>query len=175
MRVERHTIEHSVDVAASAESVWHEITQVDIASFRHPAYLSVLGIPKPLRAEVRRPGKGGVRIAYFTNNLRFSQEITEWRPYERYAFTFDPDPGFRVAYVLDLCRGPFRMVAGAYRITESDLVTRLTLGSEYELHGLMGACLRLPVRFVLHHFQKYLLKGIRANSERRSHIYGSKA
>lgn len=175
VRVRRHRIEHTVDVAASAESIWREITEVDIAAFRHPAYMSLLGIPKPLRAEVRRPGKGGVRIAHFSNRLRFSQEITEWQPPERYAFTFNPDPGFRVAYVLDLCSGPFRMIAGAYRITPSHRGMRLSLASDYELHGVAGACLRLPVRLVLHLFQLYLLRGIRLNAERRAHMHSSTA
>jgi hypothetical protein len=169
VRIERHSIEHSVDVAASADSVWQEVTQVDIASFRHPAYLSILGIPKPLRAEVLRPGVGGVRIAFFTNNLRFSQEITEWQPPERYAFTFKADPGFRVAYCFDLSDGPFRMVAGAYRIRRTEHGTRLSLSSQYELRGVLGACLRLPVRLVLHRFQLYLLQGIQTNAERGAH------
>jgi hypothetical protein len=167
MRIERHSVEHSVDVAASAESVWREITQVDIASFSHPLYLSLLGIPKPLRAEVLRMGVGGMRIAFFSNGLRFTQEITEWRPCERYAFTFRPDPGFRVAYLLDLSDGPFRMVSGAYRISPGGAGTRLSLSSQYELRGVPGALLRWPIRMILDRFQTYLLRGIRANSERR--------
>lgn len=168
MRIERHSIEHSVDVAAKAESIWQEVTQVDIASFRHPAYLAILGIPKPLRAEVVRPGVGGARIAYFLNGLRFTQEITEWQPPRRYGFTFKPDPGFRVAYCLDLSDGPFRMVAGAYRLSPTEVGTRLTLSSQYELRGVLGASLRLPVRLILDLFQTYLLRGIQANSERRA-------
>lgn len=169
MRSEHHSIEQAVDVAASPETVWHEVTQVDIASFRHPAYLAALGIPKPLRAEVLRPGVGGVRIAYFTNGRRFAQEITAWEPPERYAFTFKADPGFRVAYCFDLADGPFRMVAGAYRLGRTARGTRLALSSRYELRGALGFCLRVPVRLVLHRFQAYLLQGIRANAERGAH------
>lgn len=113
MRGIEHTIEHSTQINASAETVWQHITEVDIASFRHPAYFSLLGIPKPLRAHLDEPGVGGARIAYFSNKRHFSQEITEWQPFERYAFTFQADPGFRVAYVLDLADGPFQMKAGA--------------------------------------------------------------
>jgi hypothetical protein len=156
-----------VDVAAAPHRVWQEVTQVDIASFSHPAYLSALGIPKPLRAEVIRPGVGGARIAYFSNQLRFTQEITEWQPPERYAFTFKADPGFRVGYCLDLSEGPFRMVAGEYRLNGTEKGTRLILSSQYELCGVMGACLQFPVRRVLHLFQTSLLRGLRANSERR--------
>jgi hypothetical protein len=171
----RNVIEHSVDVDADDVIVWREVTDVDIASFKHPAYLSVLGIPKPLRAEVVRSGVGGARVAYFSNKLRFSQEITEWEPHVRYAFTFRPDPGLRVAYVLDLANGPFRMVSGAYRLTRSGDTTRLTLSSAYELRGVAGVLLALPVRLVLHVFQKYLLRGIRVNSERRARTRGAHA
>jgi hypothetical protein len=166
VRVERHSIEHSVSVAASAEQVWQEVTLVDIASFRHPPYLALLGIPKPLRAEVLRPGVGGVRIAYFAEGRRFSQEITAWQPPEQYAFTFRADPGFRVAYCFDLADGPFRMLAGAYRLRQAGPGTHLTLSSQYELRGVPGACIRVPVRLVLQLFQAYLLRGIRANAER---------
>jgi hypothetical protein len=159
-------IEHSIHINASAESVWRHITEVDIASFRHPMYFSLLGIPKPLRAEVVEPGVGGARIAFFSNGLRFSQEITAWQPYTQYAFTFRADPGFRVAYFLDLSDGPFRMKAGAYRIAPSQGGVRLSLSSQYELYGRAGACLRLPVRLVLDLFQRYLLRGIKVNAER---------
>lgn len=166
MQIKRYRIEHSAHVAASPEAVWQEVTQVDIAAFRHPAYLALLNIPKPLRAELLRPGIGGVRIAHFSNKRRFSQEITEWQPPERYAFTFRAEPGFRVAYMLDLAAGPFRMLAGAYKLSRTAHGTQLTLWSEYELRGAAGACLRLPVGLVLHLFQAYLLRGIRTNAER---------
>jgi hypothetical protein len=169
VHIQRHSIEHSVHVTASVEAVWQQITQVDIASFRHPAYLAMLGIPKPLRAEVLRPGVGGVRIAFFSNNRRFFQEITQWQPPERYAFSFKADPGFRVAYCLDLSDGPFRMVAGSYRLRRTGLGTHLTLSSQYELYGVLGACLGIPVRLVLHRFQIYLLHGLKRNAERGAH------
>lgn len=113
----RYVVEQSMEIQASAASIWKEVTQVDIASFRHPTYLRLLGIPKPLRAQVLRAGNGGARIARFSNGLRFSQEITDWQPNERFAFTFRADPGFRVAYCLDLSKGPVRMISGAYRIS----------------------------------------------------------
>lgn len=164
---EQLTIEHSILIKAAPQSVWRHITEVDIASFRHPVYFSLLDIPKPLRAEVVEQGVGGARIAFFANSLRFSQEITEWQPYERYAFTFRADPGFRVGYLLDLSDGPFRLKAGSYRITSRPEGVRLTLTSQYELEGLAGLFLRIPVRLVLALFQRYLLKGIKTNAERQ--------
>lgn len=167
MRQEQHAIEHSTQIHASAETVWQHITEVDIASFRHPAYLALLGIPKPLRAEILAPGVGGARTAFFANDRRFTQEITAWQPYEHYAFTFRAGPGFRVAYLLDLAEGPFRMKAGAYHLMPEQEGVRLSLSSQYELYGLVGLSLWLPVRLVLALFQRYLLQGIKANAERQ--------
>jgi hypothetical protein len=167
MRSTRRHVEQSTRIAARPEAVWREVTDVDIASFRHPPYLAALGIPKPLRAEVVRSGVGGARVAYFSNGLRFSQEITAWEPCAHYAFTFKPDPGFRVAYLLDLADGPFRMVSGAYRLAPVEGGTVLSLSSDYELRGLAGALLGVPVRLVLRLFQAYLLRGLGQNAVRR--------
>ncbi|HKX28978.1 MAG TPA: hypothetical protein VJ302_14875, partial [Blastocatellia bacterium] len=104
--------------------------------------------------------------AFFSNGLRFLQQITEWQPCERYAFTFRADPGFRVAYLLDLSNGPLRMKTGAYRIEPAQGGVRLSLSSQYELCGVIGACLRVPVGLILDLFQRYLLRGIKVNAER---------
>jgi hypothetical protein len=163
-----HKIESSIDVDAPPESVWLEVTEVDIASFPHPAYLRLLGIPKPMRAEVTQPGLGGRRTAYFATGKRFSQEITAWEPPRHYAFTFHADRGFRVAYLLDISNGPFQMKEGAYTIEPRDAGVRLRLLSHYELKGMMGMLIAAMVRPVMSMFQRYLLRGIKANAERRS-------
>lgn len=161
-----HQIEHVTDIQAPAEIVWQHVTEVDIVSFDHPAYFVLLGIPKPLRAEVPQPGVGGRRVAFFDNGRTFTQEITVWQPYTQYDFTFQADPGFRVGYLLDLSDGPFQMTAGTYRIVPGQDGVQLTLKSQYELRGFFGWCLAIPVRLVLNLFQRYLLRGIKANAER---------
>lgn len=61
MRIEQRDIHRAIDVNASTDAVWSEVTRLDISAFPHPTYLSILGIPKPLRAEILRHGKGGAR------------------------------------------------------------------------------------------------------------------
>ena len=161
-----HRVEHVTEVQAPADIVWRHVTEVDIASFRHPAYFKLLGIPKPLRAEVTQPGVGGRRVAFFDNGRTFTQKITAWQPNSQYNFTFQADPGFRVGYLLDLSAGPFQMKSGAYRIVPGEGGVQLTLASQYELRGFWGWCLSIPVRLVLDLFQRYLLRGIKANAER---------
>lgn len=166
MSIHQHTIERSIRVHASAATVWTHITEVDLASFRHPWYFVALGIPKPLRAEIDQPGRAGRRTEFFANGRRFLQAITEWEPNQAYAFTFGVEPGFRVAHVLDLGRGPFRIKAGAYGIVQAENCVQLSLASGYELRGELGALLHPPVRLVLSLFQRSLPRGIKANAER---------
>lgn len=167
MKCRQCRVDQSVEVRASAASIWEEVTQVDLASFRHSPYFTLLGIPKPLRAEVLRVGNGGARVATFSNGRRFTQEITDWQPNERFAFTFRADPGFRVGHCLDLSKGPLRMISGAYRIKAGSSAVQLILSSHYELDGIAGALIEGPVRLVLRAFQSSLLRGLRANAERR--------
>ena len=70
-----------------------------------------------------------------------------------------------MGYVLDLSSGPFRMISGQYIIKKSDNGVELTLQSVYELHGVVGLLLQLPVYLVLVGFQQYLLQGIKKNAE----------
>jgi hypothetical protein len=169
--VRTHDIRHNTLINASAACVWQHITEVDITAFPHPPYLTLLGIPKPLRAEILQDGVGGSRIAHFVGGKRFTQEITEWQPATRFGFTFRADPGFRVGHVLDLSDGVFRMASGAYTIIPQENGVTLVLESQYTLHGLVGFLLALPVRLVLNLFQAYLLAGIKANAERE---YGAR-
>jgi len=153
-------------IRASLAEVWEQITEVDIAAIPHAWWLPVLGIPRPLRADVLEPGVGGQRVAHFEGGRRFTQEITEWRPSERFGFTFHASADFVVGHVLNLSTGPFRMKAGRYTLEQKGEGVELTLSSDYVLHGVVGVLLRLPVILTLWAFQRYLLGGIRANAER---------
>ncbi|MBK7897331.1 MAG: SRPBCC family protein [Candidatus Promineifilaceae bacterium] len=168
MWLKQHQIESETAVRAPAELVWQHATEVDIASFEHPAYLALLDIPKPLRAEITRAGVGGRRVAFFANGRTFTQTITTWQPHTQYEFTFQASPNFRVGYLLDLADGPFQMKSGSYRIVPQGEGVQLFLASTYQLRGFWGYCLALPVRLVLNVFQRYLLRGIRANAEREA-------
>ena len=166
--VRKKTISHRQYIQAVDDVVWKHITEVNIADFPHRSWLSVLGIPKPLHAEIVHGGVGGKRVAYFGNGKRFTQDITVWEPPKEYSFRFHAESGFRVGYILDISNGPFCMHSGQYIITPSQNGVCLELQSIYELHGLWGLLLQLPVYMVLAGFQKYLLQGIKNNAEKDS-------
>lgn len=168
MLIRSYTLVQSVVIASERERVWQEITQVDIVTAKHPAIFRLFGIPKPLRAEMRASGEGGERIAFFANGLRFVQRITTWQPGFRYAFRFQPDPGFRVAYYFDLTKGPFRIISGSYELHAHPQGIELLLASHYTLRGVIGNLIALPVWLLMRIYQNFLLHSIRANCERNA-------
>ena len=158
-------IKSSVYVKATIDVIWRNVTEVDISNFRHPWYLALLDIPKPLSAEVIKGDVGGARIAYFENGKKFSQFITKWEPMRHYGFTFSPDPDFRVCFFFDISSGVFQMISGAYELNEKEQFVELSLTSNYRLRP-PWEWLNIPVRTVLTLFQKYLLSSIASNSEK---------
>lgn len=162
-----HQTHHTIDIGASAEDVWREVTHVDVTAFRLPRVLGWMGIPKPMRSEIHTVGLQRERVAHFSNGCKFHQRITRWEPLKEYAFTFHTEPGFRVGYVLDLATGPFRIKDSAYRLEQRTEGTRVILTGSYELHGFGGWCLTFPVKVILSAMQRFLLNGIKKNAERR--------
>lgn len=158
------TLSSSTRILATPERVWRNITNVRIDSSVPPRVFTLLGIPKPLHAELFEEPPERRRVAYFSNGKRFSQEITSWRPLEGYAFTFRADTGFKVAFVLDLSRGPFQLVSGEYHMVHNGGGIEVTLISTYFVRGLMRP-LSIPIAIVMRAFQRYLLSSIKKSCE----------
>lgn len=148
---------------AEPSSIWLEITNVRVAGFRFPLLFSLLGIPKPLSAEVIREGVGGYRVATFSNNAQFQQEILEWELNKKYRFRFNPTTDFKVGHFMNLSKGPFEIKTGGHELFQKNDLVRLKLSSNYKLNGVIGVLMHLPCRMVIYYFQKYLLKGIQKN------------
>ena len=155
----------TIEIKASPAAIWPKITNVRIEEFSHPFIFRILDIPKPLTAELFGEGLGGRREAHFGNGKKFTQLTTVWEPLKVYAFTFHPDPGFKVGYFYDLASGFFQVIAGAYRLETEGNKTRLRLETRYGLKGISHSFLNLPIRMILNSFQNFLLKSIRTNRE----------
>ena len=162
--VDSTTLSSAIRVLATPETVWRNITNVRIDSSVPPRLFTLLGIPKPLHAELFDEPPERRRVAYFSNGKRFSQEITSWQPLEGYAFTFRADSGFMVVYVLDLAQGPFRLVSGEYHMVQSGSGIEVTLKSTYVVEGLMRL-FSIPIAIVMSAFQRYLLSAIKKSCE----------
>lgn len=159
------SISSTIDIKASPDTVWENITNVKLAQYSDPVLFKFLGIPKPLNADVISTGVGGQRIAYFDTGKRFIQRITIWKPLQEYSFDFNPEKGFIVGHMFDLSDGIFRVPSGTYLLTEKASTTTLQLSTTYSLDKRVYLIFNLPVRLILKAFQRYLLQSIKANSE----------
>lgn len=145
--------------------MWEQITNVKLEPYSDPFLFKVLGIPKPLKADLLATGCGGQRIAYFDSGKRFIQQITTWKPLQEYAFDFNPEKGFRVGHFLDLSDGVFQLPQGRYLLTQSSTGITLELSTTYSLDKMVYPFFNLPVRFILKAFQQHLLRSIKTNCE----------
>lgn len=159
------TINSKIEIDSPPEMIWEEITNVKIEQFSDPKIFRLLGIPRPLKADLLTAGKGGQRIAYFNNGKRFIQEITTWKPYTEYSFNFNPEDGFIVGYFFDLSKGVFKVPKGSYQLFTSDNKTTLQLSTFYSLDYRVFPLFNFPVKIILRAFQEYLLSSIKKNSE----------
>lgn len=154
---------NEIRLQATTSQVWEEITNVEISKFKFPLILMILGIPKPLAANVIKEGVGGYRVAKFSNGATFQQEILEWDLNRKYRFSFNASSNFKVGHVMNLSSGPFQIETGGYDLAQLELEVHLILSSNYRLNGFLGKALHLPFRFIVYLFQIYLLNGIRQN------------
>lgn len=160
------SISSAIIIKAEPHTIWDNITNVKIEQYQDPLFFKVLGIPRPLNAEVIATGEGGQRIAYFDSGKRFIQRIKRWKPFEEYSFDFNPERGFTVGHFFDLSDGVFRVPNGTYLLTKSGAaVTTLQLSTTYSLDKRVYFLFNLPVRLILKAFQRYLLQSIKKNSE----------
>jgi hypothetical protein len=159
------SISTSIDIKGKQETIWDNITNVRIEQFSEPMTFKLLGIPRPLRANLLAEGEGGQRIAYFNSGKRFIQEITTWKLLKEYSFNFNPEKGFVVGYLFDISDGIFRVPSGSYFLTKKGEITTLQLVTSYSLDRRVYFLFNLPVRLILKAFQKYLLTSIKKNCE----------
>jgi hypothetical protein len=165
-----HNLEFVVESSQLIESevvkVWKHVTDVDGMAYPHPAIFKILGVPRPLRAELKGAGVGAARTAWFDNRKRFTQLVSEWTPPTCLRFSFTADPDFRVGYLFDLSCGPFRIIEGWYHLDAvPPKTTRATLGTRYFCS--INRILIVPwiIRRVLLAYQRFLLRMIKANCE----------
>ncbi len=159
------SISSTIDIKAEREIIWENITNVKLDQYSDPKLFKLLGIPKPLKAEIISSGVGGRRIAYFDTGKRFIQSISTWKPCSEYSFDFNPEKGFIVGHFFDLSDGVFRVPGGTYLLTEKAATTTLQLLTTYSIDKRVYWLFNLPVRLILQAFQRYLLRSIKSNSE----------
>ena len=154
------SISSTIDIKARPHTIWENITNVRLDQYSDPVLFKLLGIPKPLNAEIISAGVGGQRIAYCASGKRFLQSITAWTPPQEYSFDFNPEKGFLVGHFFDLSDGVFRLPGGAYLLIEKASETTLQLSTTYSIGRRIYLLFNWPARLILKAFQGYLLRSI---------------
>ncbi len=161
----KRTISYTIAINGYPEVIWDNITNVQIEQFSDPLAFRLLGIPRPLKADLITEGEGGKRIAYFDTGKRFIQEITTWEPLKEYSFNFNPEKCFVVGYFFDISDGIFKVPNGSYFLRNKGDEIELKLATTYSLDRRIYFLFNIPVRVILKAFQKYLLTSIKKNNE----------
>ncbi|HWA40945.1 MAG TPA: hypothetical protein VG712_04990 [Gemmatimonadales bacterium] len=133
-----HTVQSSIDIAATPAAVWREI--VSVREIRrselpgNPLFLR-MGFPRPLSAEIDREAVGGIRKARFAGGVLFLETVTDLRPDSLLSFRIRAQTDSIPATTLDehvTIGGPhFDVLQGTYRIERLGVDSvRLHLASE---------------------------------------------
>ncbi|MDF1824852.1 MAG: SRPBCC family protein [Verrucomicrobiales bacterium] len=93
---EQLTVIDTIDIDASADTVWSQIASVPRISTEELPFqwIYLLDFPKPVSAEIDREEVGGRRLAVFEREVTFFEVVTEWNEGKALAFTIEADPEF---------------------------------------------------------------------------------
>lgn len=83
-----------IDIDAPTEKIWDNVTRVkEIPIELDKGYLtSILGFPRPVKAELDFEGVGAYREAIFTKGLVFHETVTEYTDNRKMVFTIKAYP-----------------------------------------------------------------------------------
>jgi hypothetical protein len=178
VRTQQNVTEIVVD--APVEAVWPEVVEVPAIAEREQraALHTRLGFPRPVSAELTRPGTGGIRYARFEGGVLFIETITAWEEGRRIAFTIDAQTDSIPPTTLD----PHVTIGGEYfDVLDGEYVlepidggrTRIILTSSHRLSTHLNAYAGLWAGIIMRSIQDNILEIVRERAERRAGASGS--
>jgi len=169
---EKISITNTIEVKASAETIWQEIASV---SEIHPkeirnSWIYQLSFPRPKAATLDYEGVGGKRIATFDREVSFFEVIDIWSPPELLSFSIEADPAFIPANAFDehiIVGGRFYDVLdGTYQIEAiSENHCRLHLTSHHRLSSNFNAYAAWWSRLIMEEIQTTILEVVAKRAE----------
>jgi hypothetical protein len=169
---ELRNVDTSILIHASPDVVWRNIERVrEIqANELAPSWTRRIGFPAPLEATLSSEGIGGVRHATFTGGVLFIENVDEWEPNERLAFSIHAQSSQIPKWTLDdhvrVGGRFFDVLRGEYVIEPvSDGVVRLRLSSRHRLTTDFNWYARLWTDAIMRDIQTTILEVIRNRCE----------
>jgi hypothetical protein len=173
VHTEMVTVTSEVEVDAPPASIWSRIAAFDTIdqSEYQAGIFNLLGVPRPLRAEVDRVALGGLRTGYFEYGLVFDEVITELDSPRRMTFSISVDPKRlrRNSMERHALEGSyFRFIDASYTLepiagasSGDGGRTRVVLSSRYEAKSSVNAYGKFCSSIILSDFQDRLLDVLR--------------
>jgi hypothetical protein len=169
---ELRTVDTSILIHASPTVVWRNIERVPQIqpSELSPSWTRRIGFPAPLEATLSSEGIGGVRHATFTGGVLFIENVDEWAPEQRLAFSIHAQSNQIPKWTLDdhvrVGGKFFDVLRGEYSIELlSGGVVRLRLTSEHRLSTDFNWYARLWTDAIMKDIQTTILEVIRNRCE----------
>ncbi|GGA36445.1 SRPBCC family protein [Sphingomonas psychrolutea] len=132
------TVTRSTVIAATPEKIWpllRGIPDVQPGEGQWNISEDVIGIPRPLGAQLVGSGVGAERRANWGDNVRFRERVIEWQPERRigWRFIFDDIDGWKFTDRHLMPDSPyFRVTTGGYTMQPlPDGRTRVTIHTRY--------------------------------------------
>ncbi|WP_181259250.1 SRPBCC family protein [Pseudoduganella armeniaca] len=163
----------TMHIAAPPEAVFDQLA--DVRGIRPEelgfAFVHLIGLPKPIEADMHGSGAGAVRVSRWEKNVRFEEVITHWQRPQAMHYRFHIPPGSIPRDALDehveLGGKYFTVLDGGYDLapapdggTELTLTTRFLNKSQLKLYGDLWG------RMVLQDFHRSILGLMRRRAER---------
>lgn len=169
----RYMVENTITIHASPEAVWQQIINVNtIEEGEIPDSLtSIIGVPKPIEANMNAQGVGAVRTSTWEKGVSFNEVITQWVPNERMTYTFDIDTTLIPDHAMDkhvkMGGEYFSPTSGGYFISQ-DALGNTVLRIETSLldNTNFGVYSRVWGEIIFRDFHRSLLTLIKTRSER---------
>lgn len=168
-----YSVTRSIVIEAPAEVIWplvEGIPNVQPGEGRWNLSQDVIGIPRPLGAELEGNGVGATRYARWARDIQFSETIVEWQEDRRIGWEFDfeepsnwgiADPHLHPDSTVA------RVVRGGYTIEAlGPNRTRVSLGTHYWVRTPANAYSALWGQLILGDLSNNLLALIKQRAER---------
>lgn len=171
---QQFSADNTIDIEASDSIVWANVTRVrEISAAEDRSGINrLLGMPRPLRAELDTLAVGGYRKAIFERGLIFHETVFEYEPLRRMAFSIKANPDEIPPTAMDehvVIGGEyFDVLEGRYVLEPlGEGRCRLHLSSRFVVSTSFNVYAGLWARWIMSDIQENILQVIRRRSEMR--------
>ena len=167
------TVTRSTVIAATPAKIWpllRGIPDVQPGEGQWNISEDVIGIPRPLGAQLFGSGIGAERRANWGNDVRFRERVIDWEPERRigWRFIFDDIEGWKFTDRHLMPDSPyFRVTTGGYKMQPlADGRTRVTIHTRYWIQTPVNGYSKLWGELFLGDLENNLLALVKGRAEK---------